>query len=242
MFAVRELHQIEITSRCNLKCEYCPSYRLPRPKVDMTQDHFLKALSWVVEFKRRGTQRDVNLAGIGESTLHPDFVRMVHLAREYLGQDFQLVFATNGLLMTDELAREIAPANPTVFVSLHRPEKAGPAIEALRKYGLLAGVSADPSISSTNWAGQVDYHVSAPKGRPCSWVTGGKVFMFADGRISRCAFDASGVGVIGHIEDGLSKLETSPYVLCRTCDQNVGVPLDGVPEIPIQPIRKRRAV
>jgi hypothetical protein len=207
----------------------------------MTDELYRKALAWVRVFKERGQQHEVNLAGIGESTLHPDFVRYVHLAREAVGNDFDLVFATNGLLMTDELARAIAPARPHVYVSLHRPEKAGPAVEVLKKYGLIAGVSADPALASTNWAGQVDYHVSVQKGRPCSWVKGGKAFMFADGRLSRCAFDASGVGVFGHIDDKVDELETSPYVLCRTCDQNVGIPLDGVPEIPIQPIRKRRS-
>lgn len=226
MFAIREIHQIEITSRCNLRCKYCVHYpALPRPKMDMDESTYVKALTWALAFKNRGWQHEVNLAGIGESTIHPEFVRYVHLARETLGEDFGLVFATNGVAMTDEMARELAPAKPVVFVSLHRPEKAGLAIEILKRYGLIAGVSADPSIASTNWAGQVKWHVSAPLGRPCSWVKGGKAFVFSDGRLSRCAFDASGVGVFGSLDDDLDTLQTSPYVLCRTCDQDVGVPL-----------------
>lgn len=189
----------------------------------MKEEHFTKALFYVSLFAARGWQRDLNLAGIGESTMHPEFVRYVYLARNTLPEGFELVLATNGLLMTDDLAKELAPSGLRVFVSLHRPEKAGPAIEALRKYGILAGVSADPSIAATNWAGQVNWHVSVPAKRPCPWVRGGRAFMFADGRISRCAYDATGIGVIGSIEDEIELMETSPYELCKTCDQDVGV-------------------
>lgn len=187
----------------------------------MTEEDFRLALTWVRRFYLQGTQEELNLAGIGESTMHPDFVRFVHLAREATGPNFKLVFATNGVLMTDELAAAIAPAQPHVFVSLHRPEKAGKAVESLRKYGILAGVSADPSIAATNWAGQVKWHVSIGR-RECQWVKGGKVFMLADGRISRCAYDATGEGVIGHLKD-IEGMQTSPWSLCKGCDMEVGV-------------------
>lgn len=225
MFALRDCHQIEITSRCNLRCRYCPSRDLPRPKMDMEEAVFRRALHWASVFVQQGTQRELNLAGIGESTMHPQFVDWVHLAREAVGPNCELVLATNGILVTDELARAIAPSKIKVFVSLHRPEKAGPAVEALKRAGILAGVSADPSISATNWAGQVNWHVSVGR-RLCEWVRGGKFIVLADGRVSRCAFDASGVGTIAHIDDDLTKFQTTPYVLCRTCDQDVGVPLN----------------
>lgn len=223
MFGVRELHQVELSSYCNLRCVYCPSYHLGRPKTFMSMDDFGLALSWVDRFRRLGWQRDLNLAGIGESTMHPRFVEMVRLARKLLGWDFNLVFATNGLLVTDDLARQLAEYRPIVFVSLHRPEKAGPAIEALKRAGIFAGTSSDPSESATNWAGQVKWHVSAAR-RPCPWVKGGKVIAFADGRVSRCAYDSTGCGVLGTLAD-LAGMETSPYQLCKSCDQDVGVPL-----------------
>lgn len=190
----------------------------------MSDEHFVTALKWTRMFRDRGWQHELNLAGIGESTMHPKLVEYVEVARDVLGDEFKLVFATNGLLITEELVTQLLPHKPVVFVSLHRPERAGPAIEILHRHGLLAGVSADPSISATNWAGQVKWHVSAQR-RPCNWVVGGRVFMLADGRISRCAYDASGIGVIGHINDNPDDLRTSPYELCKTCDQDVGVEL-----------------
>lgn len=224
-FPIRWLHQIEMTSHCNLRCKYCASPTLKRPKVHMCDDHFERAVHWVRMFHVKYKQPEVNMAGIGESTMHPRFVENMFLARRTIGEGIRIVLATNGLLVTKELANAIAPMRPTVFVSLHRPERAGPAVEALRSAGIFAGSSSDPSLAATDWAGQVKWHRSAGNERQCPWVVGQKVMAMADGRITRCSFDASGVGVLGTLSDDLEQLNTSPYILCRTCDQNVGVPI-----------------
>lgn len=222
-YQIREIHQIEITSRCNLRCVYCVHRHMPRAKQDMDERTFLKALDWAIEFKRRGTQHAVNLAGIGESTMHPQFAEFVGIARERLGRDTDLVLATNGLLVDDALVAKIAPHRPSVYVSLHRPEKAGPAIEALRRGGILTGVSTDPSTAATDWAGQVDWHKSAPTYRPCGWVRQGAVFVMSDGRLSACSLDGTGDETIGSIFDDLDTLKTKPYRLCMTCDQRLEI-------------------
>lgn len=218
---IRAIHQIEMTSQCNLRCRYCTHPKMPRPKIHMDAETYAKALKWVKFFQARKAHHELNLAGIGESTLHPDFVRNVFLAREAVGKYVDLILATNGLLMTDELAAAIAPAKPRVWVSLHRPERAGPAVEALKRAGILAGISADPSLASTNWAGQVNWHVSAPKGAPCPWIKNSMVMIMSDGRVTRCCFDATGDGVIAHVDDDLSKHATSPWDLCSGCHLSV---------------------
>jgi hypothetical protein len=225
LIPLQRLHQIEMTSHCNLKCVYCASPKLKRPKLHMAWDTFVTALSWVRHFADHNGQDEVNLAGIGESTMHPQFLDMLKLARISLGPDMTIVLATNGKLMTDALAQAMKPWNPTVFVSLHQPVFAGPAVECLKRAGLLAGVSNDPSIAATNWAGQVKWHNSAATGRKCPWVVQGKTMVMADGRLTTCSLDASGIGVIGHINDDLTKIQTKPYSLCRTCDQDVGFPI-----------------
>lgn len=223
MKPIRAIHQIEMTSRCNLRCRYCPSPHLQRPKMDMTEATFRRALHWVKTFQSVRPHPELNLAGIGESTMHPEFVRFTHLAREAVGPHINLVLATNGLLMTDELAAAIAPAKPQVWVSLHRPEKAGPAVEALKRAGIYAGSSADPSLAAVNWAGQVEWHVSAPKGKLCPWIAFSMVMVMSDGRVTRCCFDSDGSGAIGHIDDDLSKFSTSPFHLCSSCHLDAGV-------------------
>ena len=221
---LQQIHQIEITSRCNLRCKYCAHPTMKRAKVDMEWDIFAKAIHIAKFCQQAGTQGPLNLAGIGESTMHPQFVPMLRYAREELGKQQELVLATNGLLMDDALAEAIEPYRPKVFVSLHRPERAGLAVEALKRVGLLEGVSADPSIAATDWAGQVKWHVSSQRGA-CPWVRGGWGMVLSDGRITRCSFDATGVGVIGHVNDPVQPY-TSPYVLCRSCHQDVGVPFE----------------
>lgn len=199
--------------------------------MDMTEETWKATLRWIEYFHAtNGGTVELNLCGIGESTLHPDLVRYCHEARAVVGPGCFLNFTTNGVSMTDELARALAPSGVKLGVSLHRPEKAGRAIEILKRYNMLFAVSADPSVAAINWAGQVDWFVSTPTGRDCVWVKQGRLFVMADGRVSRCCLDATGVGVIGTVAEDVSQFNTSPYVLCRTCDQDVGLPIpDDVP-------------
>lgn len=217
-YPIKCVHQIEITSRCNLKCRYCPSYRLPRPKMDMEPETWHKSLAWAARLNATSRHNELNLAGIGESTLHPMFVEWVHEARQAMGPWCRIVLATNGLLMDDAMAQAIAPARPDVYVSLHRPEKAMPAVEACKRAGILSGVSCDGAVQAVDWAGQIDWPVTTTEsGKDCDWTTDGKVVVFADGRVSRCCFDASGAGVICTIDDDLTQFAHSPYSLCDTC-------------------------
>lgn len=226
MIPIRQIHQIEITSRCNLRCRYCVHPKMPRPKVDMDVRTFVRALEVTYNFQQLKSQGSLNLAGIGESTIHPQFVEFVTLARELLGPNQDLVLATNGVAVTKEMTDALVPLRVRVFVSLHRPERAKLAIDLLSDRGLLAGVSADPSLAATDWAGQVEWKVTAPKGQICPWLKGGMAFVMADGNVTRCAFDGKGTGIIGTIHD--DHWTTAPYALCRDCNQDPGYPLEKV--------------
>jgi len=107
-------------------------------------------------------------------------------------------------------------------VSLHRPEKAGPAVEALKRAGIFAGVSSDPSLAAIDWAGQVQWHTSHRPGMECGWVTTGRAFVMADGRVATCCLDGQGEdGVIGTLDDDLTALRLKPYSLCATCSYKI---------------------
>ena len=222
------IHQIEVTSRCNLRCVYCPSPKLDKPadegghgraKIDMAIDTFERALEWAAHFQGAGTQGELSLTGIGEPLLHPEFPEMLRLAREAL-PDNDLVFSTNGLLLDRAMCEAIAPYRPKVYVSLHRPEKAGPAIELAREYGILSGHNTASVLSSFDWAGQVDWHVSAPSS-PCAYLAFGWGVVLSDGRVTTCCLDASGVGVVGHVDDEIGSLSVKPYGLCGDCHMTV---------------------
>jgi len=65
--------EVELTSRCNLACKFCPQTKLTRPKGDLEFSAFEQLLDRVGEFVFL-----LNFSGFGEPTLHPrlfDFVR-----------------------------------------------------------------------------------------------------------------------------------------------------------------------
>src|SRR4030066_1012334 len=122
---VRDIHQIELTTRCNLKCKCCPHYpELPRPKEDMTWETFEASLELVDFYVRQGTQTELSLTGIGESLLHPRFVEMVAACRTAIGPLRQLTITTNGLLLDDAMCAALVPFRRAVLFFLLRLGKA----------------------------------------------------------------------------------------------------------------------
>jgi len=198
---------------------------MPRAKIDMSHETYLACLRWAGHFVQKGTQHELNLCGIGESTLHPRFAEYVALARGAVGEACDVVFATNGLEVTEELARALAPARPKIGISLHRPEVAGPAIEILKRYGLATWIGSDAATAAVDWAGQVKWHVSAPA-HHCPWVVHGRAFVLADGRMSACCFDADGSGVFCPDVRAFDPEQhrTRPYRLCPACHQTLDIP------------------
>ena len=232
---LRSIHQIELTTHCQLKCEYCP---LPiqetlrgQKAMHMERRVFERALDWVeaLNDRRDDALGELSLTGIGEALLHPDFVEFLALARRRL-PGTPLVFSTNGILLTDELCEKIAPYRPRVNVSLHHLNKAKRAIDAAKRHGIYDMCNPAPAISSFNWAGQVPgWPVSAPP-IVCEYLKSGWGVVLVDGRITTCCLDASGKGVVGHVDDPIESL-TSPgtglkpwgddSVGCRACHMSL---------------------
>ena len=225
---VRDVHQLELTTRCNLKCKYCPHFpELPRTKEDMTWETFEAALDLVKFFVRQGTQSELSLTGIGESLLHPRFVEMVARSRETIGPQRQLTITTNGLLLDDALCAELAPYRPAVFVSLHRPEKAAFAVAAAKRAGIFALTNSQFVTQAFNWAGhQVNWTpmVCAPR-VACEYLRAGWCVVLVDGRIATCCLDATGASVVGTVHDDPETLALAPWgdarIGCAACHMEV---------------------
>lgn len=213
------IHQIEISSRCNLRCRYCPSPKLDKPverggmgraKTDISLDDFARALEWARHFNLKGTQGELALTGIGEALLHPHFVELVRMAREALPSNL-ITFSTNGLLLTPELCEQLKPYNPRIFVSLHRPEKAKPAVDAARAAGLLELTNSAFVLNAFDWAGAVDWGVTDSNPPTCEFLVSGWSVVLADGHITTCCLDASGGGVVGSVWDEIGSLSLAPW-------------------------------
>lgn len=217
---IRRIHQIEITSKCNLRCKYCVHPKMTRTKEHMSDDIFIKSLDLVKQCVERSNQTELNLCGIGESTMHPKFEYFLKLAREAL-PDIKLIIASNAVSVNENHIQACAKYGVDYYVSLHRPEVAGPVIELAKKYNVLRGVSADPSIAAIDWAGQVDWHVSAVTDIPCPWLIEQRVMVTSSGNLTSCCLDGSGLGIIGTVNDDIDNLTVEPYQLCKSCTHSV---------------------
>ncbi len=108
--------QIQLTDRCNLKCEFCYN-SLDHKPTELTFDEIRNILGQV----REAGTLFVCLTG-GEPTMHPRFHEIARLVRD---MGFALEVITNATLLNEahfKLFREIMPRY--IAVSLHGLEKA----------------------------------------------------------------------------------------------------------------------
>jgi len=217
------IHQIEISSLCNLACKYCPHPKLQRDKADMAIETFERCLEWAQNYAEMGTQPELSLTGLGEALLHPLVLDICKLARSAL-PTARLLLATNGISLTTEVARELAKHSVEVFISTHRPEKAGPAIEIAKQYGILGGVNHAFATSSIDWAGQVDWYVSAPSNMACLYLRDGWGTVLQNGDIVTCCMDAHGTHIVGNVADEIGSVNVAPFKLCGQCSLNIELP------------------
>lgn len=217
---VREIHEIELSSICNLACRaYCPHPKLERPKAHMGWDVFERTLEHVAYLCAKGTQGEVSLTGIGEAILHPRFIEAAFRVREVV-QGRQITMATNGVAMTPALAEVLAKLRVVTYVSTHRPEKAGVAWEMLKNAGAITGLNTSFVDSSIDWAGQMKWHVAA-KTHPCTYLGLGWGVVRQDGALNACCMDAHGKFKLASVWDELGSLVTRPIGLCGACHLSV---------------------
>lgn len=215
--SVLEIHEIELSSICNLACTYCPHPTLQRSKDHMPWHVFELALSHVRYYRKQGTQGEVALTGIGEAILYPHFEDALRLTREALGPDGKITLSTNGVAMTRDIARLLAIYGVGVYVSLHRPEVAAPALQMVKDAGCAVAHNYGFVDSSLDWAGQVEWHVSAPRVH-CGYLTQGWAVIRQNGNIDACCMDAHDLHPIGTVWDAPGSLRTRVTPLCANCN------------------------
>lgn len=217
---LREIHEIEFTSRCNLACRYCPHPKMQRAKADMTLDTFERTMAHVQHYVDTGTQGEVSLTGIGEALMHPEFKAWTTIVRAVIGKDRKLVISTNGLLMTKAMAEFMAALDMHVYVSGHRPEKAGPAIELLKAAGCKVGANTAFMDNAIDWAGQVEWFVSTDA-HMCSYLQKRWAAVRQDGSVNTCCMDAESLAPIGSVYDAVGSLRTWATKVCEGCSMVV---------------------
>ncbi len=90
---------VEVTNRCNLRCRTCVQYRgMPEAPRDLSRDEVM----WIAD-QAPGT-KSVVLHGIGEPLLNAELPRIVRGLKD---RGLYVLFNSNGLLLTAELAEEL---------------------------------------------------------------------------------------------------------------------------------------
>lgn len=216
------IHQIEASSVCDLKCKYCIHPIMKRKKELMGMSTFAEAMSWVLYLRslNGGHQQEVAMTGVGEPFLNPLLPEMIAYVRKACPET-DITISTNGLKITKKLVDKIADYKPRVFVSLHDEEKANKAIKLLSAAGLYAASNDSFHNQSFNWAGQVKWPARAA-GVACWYMLHGNGVILADGRIVQCCMDGEGFGEIAHVRDVPSdSVKMKAFKLCKKCHMTI---------------------
>lgn len=217
---IRTITNIEISSRCNNDCEYCPApiQSKWRDTGLMEWDTFTRTIALVKELAQKGTQKELNLFGIGEPTLNPMLPDMIKHARLTLPAKVPLHFNTNGRLMTTKLARLVkASGIDHVDVTGHDPYSTARTLRIFKEVGIQGRVSVDFMLQPNNWAGQVKWF-EPDYNYPCQWLRDSQVMVLHDGRVTTCCIDAKAGGVFAHVKDeDVLQAEPRVHALCSGC-------------------------
>ena len=221
---------IETVNICNLKCKYCVSRKLVehparKPGV-MDQETFDQSLEILKHLCGAGTQNEVNMNGNGEPLLDPDIVSRVKRVKEIVG-DRPVMFSTNGLLMTEELAKKLKDTGISkIDVSPHSAYHARICADIFRRVGISGVLNCGAITSPHNFAGQIDSEHSVEivpemQKMKCDPLYEGRGYILKEGNITPCCYDYQNLGVFGTIWDiDIFDREIFPYKLCATCHQN----------------------
>ena len=98
---------IEITTRCNLRCPFCARNASDRGDRDMAPELFERILDLLPHAYR------ITLVGLGEPLLHPDVAALVAAAS---ARGRRVALATNALQLTGEMSRRLLDAGLDAIV------------------------------------------------------------------------------------------------------------------------------
>ena len=118
---IQTINTIELTNDCNLRCKYCIQPLLDeggRKREIMSDEVFYKSLELLKVLCDRGTQREVNLNGNGESTLDPDLPERIRATKDVVGDRF-VRMCTNGVNMTYSLAHILKYLRLILLIDRH---------------------------------------------------------------------------------------------------------------------------
>lgn len=229
MITLKTITTIELSNDCQLACTYCVNRymqkRAKRKRMIMNDEVFEASLSWLKVLCDNGTQQELNMNGTGESFLDPQLFSRIRRAREVMGLNRVISMSTNGIIMSDEIAKKIASSGLTdISVSIHRTEAARNAGQILATNHVRGSFNYGTVTSPHNWAGQLDpeHNARILPDIVCHPLIEGRGYISVEGNVSPCCYDYRFLGVFGTVFDkDLDQRPVAPFALCRTCHQQI---------------------
>jgi tungsten cofactor oxidoreducase radical SAM maturase len=109
---------IEVTNRCNLNCKMCFRRFWKDPLGEMRFEDFKKVFSQLKDFPELKT---VYLGGIGEPTIHPNFLDIAKMVKE---GGYRLEFGSNGTRLAEFADDLVKIGVDKIMVSIDAPDPA----------------------------------------------------------------------------------------------------------------------
>jgi hypothetical protein len=193
----------------------------------MSQEVFEASLKLLKVLVERGTQKELNLNGNGETLLDSRLLSRIARLRSELGNNTILQFSTNGILLNPSMAVSLKKSGISrVDLSAHDPAAARKArcyMIAAKMNGI---VTVGPISGGHNWAGQLEPENSIPilpQGLKCDPLIEGRAYIQSEGAIVPCCYDYRNLGKFAHVFEGDLALEREmkPFALCKTCHQEI---------------------
>jgi len=185
---------------------------------------FDRCVEIVSELTERGTQKELNLNGNGESLLDPQLIERIGKLRAQMGDRLHIQLSTNATLVTPQSAAGLKNAGINrIDLSPHKPEAVRFAVCYMGAAGITGAINAGPLLKSHNWAGQLEPENSipcTPEGVKCDPLIDGRAYIQSEGDVVPCCYDYRNLGRIGHVFDAdILERELKPFELCKTCHQ-----------------------
>ena len=223
---------LELSSVCNLECSYCINRllakhpnRKPGIMSDLVFERCIELLDALIE---RGTQKELNLNGNGESLLDPQIANRIKKLRDIFGDELKLQFSTNGVLLNRAIGYKLKEAGiDRIDISPHKPEAVRHAVDVMKEVKIRGYVNNGPLINSHNWAGQLEPEncVRFLPAMQCDPLIDGRAYIQSEGDVVPWCYDYRSLGRIGHVTDSdILERELKPFALCKTCHQNQVAP------------------
>lgn len=225
MTTLNTITTIELSNLCNLECKYCINRLFEKEKGIMSDTVFEWSLLLLITLCDKGTQKEVNLNGNGESFLDPDLVDRVKAVKEVVGNR-EVALCTNavyGFDMAKIMALKEAGLD-RLDLSVHNTFATRKALDIIKQAQMPCFVNFGAVTQSHNWAGQLEPEncVKVLPNIRCDPLIEGRGYIQRDGGITPCCYDYRDLGKYGTVFDkDILEKEIKPFKLCKACHQQI---------------------